>query len=304
MSLKNRIGDRVVIASVSGGKDSTATCLYLREQGIPFQAVFCNTGWENRDTYEYLSDYLPGVIGPIHHVAADVPVSEENRALISSLEKELGFESAMVRLIVHKGLFPSRLTKFCTHELKLKPIKQYFDGLDAEPVSVVGVRAAESKARANLNEWEYSPTFDAEIWRPIIHWTEQDVIDIHTRHNVLPNPGYLKGSKRVGCWPCIYSSKDEIKRLSQDDARVSVIRQLETHVGQRMTERMAARGTTPKQPAAFFYGKGGAGCVPIDKVCQWSRTKRGGRQFELFGAPAREQGCMRWGLCDVGGNDE
>mgnify|MGYP005834036721 CR=1 FL=1 len=40
------IGDRQVIASVSGGKDSTAMCLNLQELGIPFRPVFMDTGVE------------------------------------------------------------------------------------------------------------------------------------------------------------------------------------------------------------------------------------------------------------------
>lgn len=40
---------------------------------------------------------------------------------------------------------------------------------------------------------------------------------------------------------------------------------------------------------------------PIDRVVDWSRTRRGGRvedhQMELFSAA--DEGCMRWGLCET-----
>ena len=36
-----------VMASVSGGKDSTALMLALREADVPFRAVFADTGWES-----------------------------------------------------------------------------------------------------------------------------------------------------------------------------------------------------------------------------------------------------------------
>lgn len=36
-----------IVASVSGGKDSTAMCLWLQEQGLEFTPVFLDTGWES-----------------------------------------------------------------------------------------------------------------------------------------------------------------------------------------------------------------------------------------------------------------
>src|ERR1044071_3684481 len=43
-----------VIASVSGGKDSTALILALREAEIPARYVFADTGWEAGSTYRYV----------------------------------------------------------------------------------------------------------------------------------------------------------------------------------------------------------------------------------------------------------
>jgi len=40
--------------------------------------------------------------------------------------------------------------------------------------------------------------------------------------------------------------------------------------------------------------------MPIDEVVEWSRTARGGKQFELFQATESDAGCMRWGLCETG----
>ena len=67
--LKTRIGDRELVVSVSGGKDSTATCLYLQEIGLPYKSIFFDTGWEHASTYQYLTDYLPTKIGPIVRLA-------------------------------------------------------------------------------------------------------------------------------------------------------------------------------------------------------------------------------------------
>jgi 3'-phosphoadenosine 5'-phosphosulfate sulfotransferase (PAPS reductase)/FAD synthetase len=43
-----------LIASVSGGKDSTAMMLALIEAKLEFRAVFADTGWEHQITYDYL----------------------------------------------------------------------------------------------------------------------------------------------------------------------------------------------------------------------------------------------------------
>lgn len=61
-----------------------------------------------------------------------------------------------------------------------------------------------------MPEWERSSTFDCEVWRPILSWTEQQVVDIHRRHGLPPHPLYLLGAERVGCWPCIYVRKAEM----------------------------------------------------------------------------------------------
>ena len=63
--LLDYIGDRIVVAAISGGKDSAAMALFLKENGIPFEGVFMDTKWEHPATLEYIKHYLPDHIGPI-----------------------------------------------------------------------------------------------------------------------------------------------------------------------------------------------------------------------------------------------
>ena len=49
--------ESVFVVSVSGGKDSTATWLRLRESGIECRAVFADTGWEAPETYVRMSPF-------------------------------------------------------------------------------------------------------------------------------------------------------------------------------------------------------------------------------------------------------
>lgn len=317
-ALKEKIGDRLVICSVSGGKDSTAMALHLKELEIPFRPMFIDIGWENSITIKYVQEELPGILGqPIHWLYPEVELDDDQAALAERFEAKIGHRSAMVRLCIKKAMFPSRQRRWCTKELKVYPVRDFLQSLDEEPINAVGIRNQESKARSTMTEWEANTTYDCDVWRPIIKWSEQDVIDIHTRHGVMPNPGYLQGAERVGCWPCIYSRKSEIRHIDKTDpGRIELLEELEVAVYELMKKKYLDAGKTDKlerleesKPAWFVNpipkrradGTRSGAPWPIRKVVEWSWTKaRNGRQFEMFIAPPRERGCMRWGLCDTG----
>ena len=247
-SIKARIGERPVIASVSGGKDSTAMCLALREMGIPYTPVFMDTGWENAETYRYIRDELPAYVGDVTWLRSAVSLPPDLDEVACAFEERLGHYSMMVRWILKKGMFPSGNRRFCTTELKVRPMAAFLASLDTEAVNTVGIRADESAARALLPEWEdphEGSLIDAEVWRPILRWTTDDVIAVHQRHGVTPNRNYFAGARRVGCWPCIRSAKLEIRNIAdRDPARIDIIRDLEAIVTARATARATAKGTS------------------------------------------------------------
>jgi 3'-phosphoadenosine 5'-phosphosulfate sulfotransferase (PAPS reductase)/FAD synthetase len=286
--LKEKLAGRRVVASVSTGKDSAAMSLWLTEQGIEHDRIFLDTGWEAGETYEHL-EYLRHVLGPIETLRGAMTMEE---------------------VVVKKGMFPSRTRRFCTEELKVKPAIAYLNARVAageDVINAVGIRAGESKARAKMTEWEWSKDFDCEVWRPIIRWTEAEVVEIHTRHGVRPSPLYLMGAGRVGCFPCIFARKSEIRLIAEKRPEQIVrIRKLEERVQAERAARALAKGEEPGNPPTFFQAPirdedGKRKCIPIDDVVAWSRTLRGGetedRQEELFARG--DEGCMRWGLCET-----
>ena len=64
-------------------------------------AVFCDTGWEHPDTYKHVND-----------------VCLQMGVRLITLKLKYDF----VSLAVHKKRFPSTNARFCTSELKMKPM--------------------------------------------------------------------------------------------------------------------------------------------------------------------------------------
>lgn len=284
--------DSVFIVSVSGGKDSTATLLAMREAGIPHRAVFADTGWEARETYEYL---------------------ETLERLLGITIDRVGVPGGMRAKIRARAGFPTRMQRWCTRELKVEPLRAYHDRVaeetGCETVSVVGIRAEESEARAKMVSFGFDDRWGGYVWRPMIDAAVSDVLALHHRHGVPVNPLYKRGHSRVGCWPCIYASKDQIRLWAQDDpASVAEVAALEVECETLRAERnKVAPGRYTHGIASFFQsresttdkvtGKRVYLLVHVADVVEWAQTDRGGRQMVLLREDS-DSGCFRWGMCE------
>lgn len=313
-----------IIASVSGGKDSAAMSLWLAEQGIQHERVFFDTGWEHPWTYDYIRGPLTQKLGPIRELRAEACLSAQEICGVLAAIDGLPLVSAefwngnpMVVHALKKGMFPAGVkARWCTDLLKRQVALRYFESLIDEQscdiVNCVGIRSEEGAVRASRQEWEVlawrrraGHRYEVDVWRPVLRFTLDDVIAIHRRHDLQPNPLYLQGGiERVGCAPCINERKSGIRALAKLwPERFELIRELEVAVGRLAARRLDGQAlhNPDWRPPTWFMASGG-GCIPVDQVVRWSRTVRGGteedRQELLF---ARiNDGCARWGLCDSG----
>lgn len=122
-----------ILVSFSGGKDSQACLIQAFKQygGGNLTAVFCDTGWEHPDTYKHVND-----------------VCLQMGVKLITLKSKYDF----VSLAAHKKRFPSTNARFCTSELKMKPMIDYVLSLKESCIIIQGIRAGESTARAAMEE--------------------------------------------------------------------------------------------------------------------------------------------------------
>lgn len=119
-----------VIVSFSGGKDSLASLLWVRNNLTKdFITVFCDTGWEHPLTYKYIEEV------------------QEQLGLNLITVKSKKF-NGMVDLTKKKSRWPSSQRRFCTSELKTIPMIDYIlDEVNDDVLIIQGIRAAESAKR-------------------------------------------------------------------------------------------------------------------------------------------------------------
>lgn len=314
------------IVSVSGGKDSTATLLLAIERGAEnLRAVFADTGHEHPQTYDYL-DYLEKTLTiQIQRIKADfsqqiarkrVYIQEHWAAdgvadyiIQQAIETLQPTGNPFLDLCLWKGRFPSTKARFCTTELKVFPIQeQVFKPLlqDPETEEVYcwqGIRADESASRAKLPERD-EDDLGVINYRPILSWTAEDVFDFHRKHGIKWNPLYEQGMGRVGCMPCVNCRKSELQEIADRfPAEIARVAEWESIVAQASkigsaTFFAAAGDPTAKADDDFSLAHETHG---IERMVEWSRTTRGGRQFDLLASTGRAGECKSaYGLCEVG----
>ena len=276
------LNGRPLYCSMSGGKDSTALGLYLQERDIKFTPVFIDTGWEHPATYDYVRDVLTYEFGE--------PIVLRNERLY---DEESSINGGMEQLVSRNHMFPNPITRFCTHELKLNPMRNFLTRKYIEtkkkPINCVGVRAQESSARSKLG---FVEEFDeGTVWRPLLEFSEEDVIALHNKYKVPPNPLYLKGYRRVGCYPCIYIRKEELRHLAYTNPeRVEEISVIEQRVNK-------VRRDQGKKPSYFFHARiRSREAMDIHETVEWAKTKKGEVLDDV--EEIENTGCMRWGLCE------
>lgn len=295
------------VISISGGKDSTAMWLLALERETQnLQVVFADVGHEHPKTYEYI-EYLEKHLGSVKRIKPDFTERiEKKRITVQTKWRDEGVSESviddalsvlkptgipMLDLALWKGRFPSTKARFCTQELKVRPMfEQIYEPVITsgdQMISWQGVRAQESSARAKLTKWEDTPE-GFSIYRPLLDWDVYDVFKMHENYGIDPNPLYKEGMNRVGCMPCINSNKQEMYEIA---------RRYPEEID-RLREWEALVSKANKHGSATFFTSDYRG-HGVDEIVEWSKTARGGTGYDLTKLLEPVPLCSsQYGLCE------
>jgi len=175
------------ILSLSGGKDSAALAIFLRDKVPDMEYVFCDTNKELPETYDYLNR-----------------IEAYLAKKIIRIEAPRGFDHW---LTLFQGYLPSVQVRWCTTYLKLRPFEEYVG--DQPVINYVGLRADEDRdARVShkVNISVVYPFKDAGI--------DYAGVQKILLESGIGLPPYTKwGRSRSGCFFCFFQKTIEWVRL-------------------------------------------------------------------------------------------
>ena len=178
------------ILGLSGGKDSAALAIYLKDQGRDdrIEYFFCDTGAELREVYDYL-DRLEDYLGKP----------------IERLSSGRDFDHHLKRF---NGFLPAPHARWCTRVMKLEPLEAFVG--DDPCVSYIGIRADEQRQgyishKPNIKA--AYPFIDDGLVRSDIFRILEESVGI---------PEYYKWRSRSGCYFCFFQRRDEWIGLAEN----------------------------------------------------------------------------------------
>jgi hypothetical protein len=192
------------ILALSGGKDSAALAVYMKEEypKLPLEFVFIDSGYELRETYEYI-DRVRAVL----NIEIDVigGANKKNRRDFEWWLKE------------KNNYLPSPQKRWCTDVLKLRPYAEWLNKRyrNCKIFSYVGLRFDEK----NSDRKGYIDTSGLLI--PSFPFIEkkivyEDIVNILEKSG-LGFPKYYNWRSRSGCYFCFYQTKIEWIGLHDND---------------------------------------------------------------------------------------
>lgn len=178
------------LLGLSGGKDSAALAIYMRDKVPEMEYFFADTGAELPETLEFV-DLMEDYLGKE----------------IIRLNAGRGFD---YYLKLNGNFLPTARSRWCTINLKLKPFEEFVGN---DPViSYVAIRADEPHRTGYIST---KPNIKAVYPFKEDGKVKEDIIKI-LEESGLGMPKYYEWRSRSGCYFCFYQRKIEWIGLSEN----------------------------------------------------------------------------------------
>lgn len=297
-----------ILVAYSGGKDSQASLIWALQNYDKklITAVFCDTGWEHEVTYKHIQDTINILKVPL---------------ITLKSKKYDGF----IDLAKKKGRFPSTKAKFCTEELKVKPMIDFIlDECNDNVTIIQGIRADESKNRNQMKRdctyfkyyfesygidkkgkpkfhtyrkkevIKFREKYNDDVLRPIIDWTADQVMSYIFENGMLPNPLYKQGNSRVGCYPCIMCRQADIRQMIKHNPDyVTRLENAEKEIGRTFF----SPGYIPERYCSGVDTKTGKKLATVTNVVNYMKMKK--ETVNMFEEEEDVKSCMSiYNICE------
>ena len=171
------------VCGISGGKDSSALAVYMRDKVPDMEYFFCDTGAELPETYAYLAKL-------------EVVLGKKIVRLNSTRSFDHYFE-------VFRGTLPSPQMRWCTSMLKIKPLEDWIG--EDEVISYVAIRADEKSRTGYVSTKPNIKTVFPFIDNDVDHTGVIKILE----DAGINLPDYYKWRTRSGCYFCFFQRKSE-----------------------------------------------------------------------------------------------
>lgn len=235
MNIKQLIDNGALfVCNHSGGKDSQAMYLYLRQLVPARQLVVIHA-------------HLPEVEwdGIKEHIEATID-REHPFHIIQARKTFLG-------MVAKRGMFPSPSNRQCTSDLKRDPINSKIKQICNKygfniVVNCMGLRAEESPGRAKKDIFKLSKRNTNSLrtwyeWLPIHGLTTKEVFTWIRMNGQEAHWAYAAGMTRLSCCFCIMSSVQDLVTASKLRPQLFArYNRLERSIGQTMMMPSKSKG--------------------------------------------------------------
>lgn len=176
------------VLGISGGKDSAALAIYMRDKIPEMEYFFTDTGAELPEVYDYL-DTLEAYLGKA----------------ITRLMPNGDFDHLLKK---YNNFLPSPNTRWCTREMKIRPFEEWV-GND-EAITYVAIRADEDRDGYRSTKANIKARFP---------FKEDGIVRLDIERILMNSgvgyPAYYEWRSRSGCYFCFFQRKNEWISLAE-----------------------------------------------------------------------------------------